>query len=104
MKKPADAGFFRRYWVPIGEYMKIRLAVVTLILLIIAGCSKLTMENYDKLKIGMAYKEVVNTIGSPDKCSDVMGVRNCEWGDEKKSINVTFAGDKVLFFNGNGLH
>jgi len=84
--------------------MKIRLLVVTLILLIIAGCSKLTMENYDNLKIGMAYKEVVNTIGSPDKCSDVMGVRNCEWGDEKKSINVTFAGDKVLFFNGNGLH
>jgi hypothetical protein len=84
--------------------MKTRLLVVTLILLIIAGCSKLTMENYDKLKIGMAYKEVVKTIGSPDKCSDVMGVRNCEWGNEKKSINVTFAGDKVLFFTGNGLH
>jgi len=84
--------------------MKIRLLVVTLILLIIAGCSKLTMENYDKLKIGMAYNEVVNTIGSPEKCSDVMGVRNCEWGNEKKSINVTFAGDKVLFFTSNGLH
>jgi len=84
--------------------MKNRLAVVTLILLIIAGCSKLTMENYDKLQIGMAYNEVVNTIGSPDKCSDVMGVRNCQWGNEKKSINVTFAADKVLFFTGNGLH
>jgi len=83
--------------------MKIRLLVVTLILLIIAGCGKLTMENYDKLKMGMAYNEVVGIIGSPGKCSDVMGVRNCEWGDEKKSINVTFAGDKVLFFNGNGL-
>jgi len=84
--------------------MKNRLAVVTLILLIIAGCSKLTMENYDKLKLGMAYNEVVGIIGSPGKCSDVMGVRNCEWGDEKKSINVTFAGDNVLFFNSNGLH
>jgi hypothetical protein len=84
--------------------MKIRLVVVTLILLIIAGCSKLTMENYDKLKIGMAYNEVVSTIGSPGKCSDVMGVKNCQWGNEKKSINVTFAGDKVLFFTGNGLH
>jgi len=84
--------------------MKIRLLVVTLVVLIIAGCSKLTMENYDKLKIGMAYNEVVNTIGSPEKCSDVMGVRNCQWGNEKKSIKVTFAGDKVLFFTGNGLH
>jgi len=84
--------------------MKFRLIVVTLLLLIIAGCSKLTMENYDMLKIGMAYNEVVGIIGSPGKCSDVMGVRNCEWGNEKKSINVTFAGDKVLFFTGNGLH
>jgi len=84
--------------------MKIRLLVVTLMLLIIAGCSKLTMGNYDKLKIGMAFNEVVGIIGSPGKCSDVMGVRNCEWGNEKKSINVTFAGDKVLFFTGNGLH
>ena len=84
--------------------MKIRLLVVTLVVLIIVGCSKLTMENYDKLKIGMAYNKVVNTIGSPEKCSDVMGVRNCQWGNEKKSIKVTFAGDKVLFFTGNGLH
>jgi hypothetical protein len=97
-------GLFRHNSVATGNLMKIRLLVVTLILLIIAGCSKLTMENYNKLKIGMAYKEVVSAIGSPDKCSDVMGLRNCEWGDEKKSINVTFAGDKVLFFTGNGIH
>lgn len=83
--------------------MKIRLLVFILILIIIAGCSKLTMVNYDKLKVGMAYNEVVRIIGSPDKCSDVMGVRNCEWGNEKKSITVTFAGEKVLFFTGNGL-
>lgn len=84
--------------------MKSHLLVFTLIVLVIVGCGKLTMENYDKLKLGMPYNEVVNIIGSPDKCSDVMGVRNCEWGNEKKSINVTFAGDKVLFFTGNGLH
>jgi len=83
--------------------MKIRLVLFTLILLIIAGCGKLTMENYDKLKIGMAYNEVVGIIGSPGKCSDVMGVKNCQWGNEKKSINITFAGDKVLFFTGNGI-
>jgi hypothetical protein len=84
--------------------MKIGLAAVMLIVLLIAGCSKLTMENYNRLSMGMAYSEVVNIIGSPDKCSDVMGVKNCEWGNEKKSINVTFAGDKVIFFTGNGLH
>lgn len=84
--------------------MKIRHLVVTLILLMVVGCSKLTMENYNRLKMGMAYNEVVEIIGPPDKCSDVMGVRNCAWGNEQESINVTFAGDKVLFFIGNGLH
>lgn len=83
--------------------MKTLMLLITLTLLLMAGCSKLSMENYDRLKAGMAYNEVVGIIGSPDKCSDVMGVRNCQWGDDKKSINVTFAGDKVLFFTGTGL-
>jgi hypothetical protein len=83
--------------------MRFRFLVVMMIVLVIAGCGKLTMNNYSKLKMGMAYNEVVNAIGAPGKCSDVMGVKNCEWGDEKKSINVTFAGDKVLFFTCNGL-
>jgi hypothetical protein len=83
--------------------MKIRSLAVIIFALLVAGCSKLSMKNYSKLKIGMAYNEVVSTIGAPDKCSDVMGMKNCEWGNEKKSINVTFAGDKVLFFTCSGL-
>jgi hypothetical protein len=71
--------------------------------LMIAGCGKLTMENYNRLKVGMSYDEVVRIIGPPDKCSEVMGLRNCRWGDEKKSINVTFAGDKALVFTCDGL-
>ena len=83
--------------------MGFRRLLFALMVLLISGCGKLTMENYSKLQIGMRYKEVVSLIGSPDKCSDVMGLRNCEWGNERKSVNVTFAGDKVLFFAGNGL-
>jgi hypothetical protein len=86
-----------------GLAMRFRFFVVMIIVLLIAGCGKLTMKNYSKLKMGMPYNEVVSAIGSPDKCSDVMGMKNCEWGDEKKSINVTFAGDKVLLFTCNGL-
>jgi hypothetical protein len=78
-------------------------AVAVMILLIIAGCSKLTMENYNKLKAGMSYNEIVNIIGTPDKCSEVFGMRNCIWGDEKKSVAVTFAGDKVLFFSASNI-
>ena len=83
--------------------MRFRCLVVMLTVLLIAGCGKLTMENYNKLKMGMSYDEVVKIIGSPDKCSEVMGMRNCQWGDEKKSVNVTFAGDKALVFTCDGL-
>ena len=84
--------------------MRMRWIVAVMIVLSIAGCSKLTMENYNKLKAGMTYNEVVNTIGSPDKCSDMLGMRNCVWGDEKRSATVTFAGDRVLFFSANNIH
>jgi hypothetical protein len=78
--------------------------VAVIIVLIVAGCSKLTMKNYNKLKAGMNYNEVVNTIGSPDKCSDMLGMRNCVWGDEKRSVTITFAGDRVLVFSANNIH
>ncbi len=84
--------------------MRFRRFIILLLVLLLAGCSKLTMKNYNRLKIGMSYDDVIGIIGSPDKCSEVMGMRNCEWGDEKKSVNVTFAGDKALIFTCNGLH
>ncbi|HMK55555.1 MAG TPA: DUF3862 domain-containing protein [Dissulfurispiraceae bacterium] len=69
----------------------------------LAGCSRLTMDNYNKIKGGMAYDEVVKILGSPDKCNDVIGMRNCVWGDEKKSVTVAFVGDKVLLFSANNI-
>lgn len=83
--------------------MRFRRFLVALMVLLIAGCGKLNMENYNRLKVGMSYDEVVGIIGPPDKCSEVMGVRNCQWGDENKSINVSFAGDRALVFACNGL-
>ncbi len=77
--------------------------IIILMLSMLAGCSKLTMANYETLKVGMTYAEVVKTIGAPDKCSEAMGMRICEWGNEKKFINVTFAGQKALLFTCNGL-
>lgn len=69
----------------------------------LAGCSKLTAENYNKLAAGMTYDEVVQLIGKPDRCDDVMGFRSCAWGDESRSVHVQFAGDKVLLFSSSNL-
>lgn len=83
--------------------MKARVLIGAGMLLVLLGCSKLTLENYNKIEPGMSFDEVTRLIGQPEKCDDVMGVRNCSWGDEKRSINVTFAGNKVLLFSSSNL-
>ncbi|MEW6133164.1 MAG: hypothetical protein AB1591_08375 [Pseudomonadota bacterium] len=73
------------------------------LLLALLGCSKLTLENYDKIETGMSFEEVTRLIGVPAKCDDVMGMRSCSWGDETRSVNVTFAADQVLLFSSDNL-
>ena len=67
------------------------------------GCSKLTTENYDKLKMGMDYKEVVEIFGEADECDGALGMKNCTWGTDTKHVNVSFVKDKVILFSGKGL-
>ncbi|MEW5966632.1 MAG: hypothetical protein AB1720_06490 [Pseudomonadota bacterium] len=52
----------------------------------------------------MACDEVVRLIGAPEQCDDVMGVRNCRWGDGTRSANVSFVGGKVLLFASSNLN
>lgn len=80
---------------------RIGAAVATLLLL--AGCSKLTNENYKKLAAGMEYDAVVAVIGTPDNCSETLGVKSCVWGDDSKNIKVKFVADKATLFSNSGL-
>lgn len=84
--------------------MKIRTALAMSLVLALLGCSKLTLENYNQISAGMSYEEVTALIGAPEKCDDVMGVRNCVWGDEDASASVSFLGDKVLLFSSTNLN
>ncbi|MDT3707772.1 MAG: hypothetical protein ROZ09_13195 [Thiobacillus sp.] len=83
--------------------MKIRTALTMSILLLMLGCSKLTLENYSKIDTGMTFEEVTALIGSPERCDDVLGIRNCEWGNEKRSVKVSFVGGKVILFTSSNL-
>lgn len=74
-----------------------------LLLAILAGCGKLTQENYDQLKMGMSYQEVVTLLGDPERCDSTLGVKSCVWGKEPKTITVRFAGDTTVFFSSEGL-
>ncbi len=69
----------------------------------LTGCSKLTRENYEKLKVGMGYDEVVKILGKPDTCSGALFAKNCVWGSDQKNITVSFVGDKVVIYASKNL-
>jgi len=73
------------------------------IVLCLAACNRLTMENYDKLKAGMSYDEVIAIIGSPTKCSEALGIKICTWGDDQRFINVNFVGNKAVLTTADNL-
>ncbi len=71
--------------------------------LLLVACSKLTVENYDKLKMGMSYQQVTDILGSPLSCDEVIGTRTCQWGDEHANVHATFVTDKAIAFTHKGL-
>ena len=81
----------------------IRLIIALSLLAMLVGCSKLTMENYSKIKMGIGYAEVVKILGKPDNCSEALFVKNCVWGNEQKNITVNFVADKVMLFTSKNI-
>ena len=68
------------------------------------GCSKVDKENYDKIKIGMRFEEVVGILGKPDTCEEpVMKMKSCMWGSSDKQIKIKFAGDIVAWRSSKGI-
>ena len=84
--------------------MTFRNALTTCLMLVLLGCGKLTLDNYNKITMGMTYDEVVQLIGKPDNCDDLMGVRSCLWGDDERSVTVNFVSGKVLLFSSSNLN
>jgi hypothetical protein len=78
-------------------------SAVGLAALALAGCSKVTQENYDKLKMGMDYAEVVQLLGEPDQCEAMIAAKSCVWGKAPRTITIQLVADKVVLFQGQGL-
>lgn len=74
-----------------------------LLLPVLAACSKMSMDNYNQLKVGMSYQEVVAIIGEADSCDEVMGTRSCIWGSTDRQIKAGFLADKAIAFSHKGL-
>ncbi len=80
-----------------------RCMLLLVLVALLAGCGRLSQKNYEKLKVGMEYDEVVRILGKPDTCSGALFARNCVWGSEQKNITVSFVGDKVVMYASKNL-
>ncbi len=76
---------------------------LALALALLAGCSKINQDNYDKLEVGMTFGKVTDILGRTNKCAEQLGTRTCTWGDEQKYIRVSFVADKLVLYNSGGL-
>lgn len=88
---------FRRVAIPIV------LIICLAPMLILLGCSKINQENYDKLKVGMDYDEVLEILGKPDNCESILNMKNCIWEESSKSITIKIITDKVVFLSSHGI-
>lgn len=74
-------------------------ALVLSALLLVAACSKVTQENFDKLRDGMTESEVHALLGSPSSSSSVqiVGVSGTasKWQGSDALITVRFVNGKV---------
>ncbi|MDC9566109.1 MULTISPECIES: DUF3862 domain-containing protein [unclassified Pseudoalteromonas] len=69
----------------------------------LAACSKVSLENYEKIEVGMDKSEVEAILGSADNCVEKTLHTNCVWGDESKNIEITLVSDKVTIYSKHGI-
>jgi hypothetical protein len=78
--------------------MKLR-AFAFALLLLAAACSKVTQENFAKVRDGMTEQEVAALLGSPSESSSasVLGVSgtSSKWVDGATVITIRFVNGKV---------
>jgi len=78
----------------------IHLIVATLLLCLAACGSRLTQENFEKVREGMSQQEVREILGQPADASGAsfLGLSSGEavWKDEKTTITVHFLNDRVV--------
>ncbi|TWI54144.1 hypothetical protein IQ22_02006 [Pseudomonas duriflava] len=83
--------------------MTFRIFVIGICCLFMVACSKITQENYNRLKAGQSKTEVEEILGKPADCSGALGLSSCTWGDKNSFISVQYVNDKVVMYAGQGL-
>ena len=81
-----------------------RIARLALVPLVVGACAeRLSLDNYNKLKVGESYDEVKKIVGDPASCDEAFGVRSCVWGNADRGFSVGFVAGKALLLSATNL-
>ena len=80
-----------------------RSAIALSAVFLLACSGPLSMDNFNKLKVGQPYDEVKKIIGDPASCDETLGIRTCVWGDERKGIRIGFVAGQVMLMSAQNL-
>ncbi|NMR23968.1 DUF3862 domain-containing protein [Pseudoalteromonas sp. NEC-BIFX-2020_015] len=72
-------------------------------ILTLSACSKINLENYEKIEIGMSKTDVEAILGAAEKCVEKTLHTNCTWGGGDKKIEITLVSDRVSLYSKTGL-
>jgi hypothetical protein len=65
--------------------------------LVVVGCgSKVSEDNYKKIKAGMTEAEVQAVLGNPTETAEAKGTKTQTWKHGDDTITVSYADGKVL--------
>lgn len=84
-----------------------RMILATLAMAIgLMACSdaRLTLDNYERLAVGMTRDDVETILGEPSECAGAVMLDNCRWGDEQRFIQAQFVGGKAMAYQYQGLN
>jgi hypothetical protein len=74
-------------------------AAALVFVLVLAGCSKVTQENFGRIDQGMQERDVLSLLGSPTESSsvDVLGISGTtsRWVGRDAEITIRFVNGKV---------
>ncbi|HAY29580.1 MAG TPA: hypothetical protein DIT03_10165 [Candidatus Accumulibacter sp.] len=79
------------------------MTVAVLAMLLLACSEKVSLDNFNRLRVGQSYDEVREIVGDPASCDEMVGLRSCAWGNEEHGLRVSFLAGKVVMLSAHNL-
>lgn len=75
---------------------------------LLLGCSKLSQENFNKVKSNMTFKEVIVLLGNPTSVENItisgLSGTSAVWKDKHIEVDIQFLNDRMIVKSFNNIN